>query len=101
LSASNREGRQAVPRYLVKRTFPGGLAFRTNDTGADLLRRVCDTNAEFGVDWLHSYVTEDKETSYCVYDGPDPEAIRSASDANGLPVDSITPVSVLDPHFYR
>jgi hypothetical protein len=90
-----------VPRYLVKRTFPGGLAFLPNHTGADLLERVCDTNAEYGVDWLHSYVTRDKETSYCIYDGPNPAAIRSASEANGLPVDSITPVSVLDPHFYR
>ena len=90
-----------MPRYLVKRTFPGGLAILANDAGADVLRRVCAVNAELGVDWLHSYVTEDKETSFCVYDGPDPEAIRKAAEANGLPVDSITPVSVLVPHFYR
>ena len=90
-----------MPRYLVKRTFPGGLAFLTNDAGADALRRVCAANAKLGVDWLHSYVTEDKETSFCVYDGPDPAAIQRAAEANGLPVDSITRVSVLDPHFYR
>jgi hypothetical protein len=90
-----------VPRYLVKRTFPGGLAFLANDAGASLLRSVCAANAEFGVDWLHSYVTEDKHTSFCIYDGPDLEAIRRAAEANGLPVDSVTQVSVLDPHFYR
>ena len=62
---------------------------------------MCDSNAELGVDWLHSYVSEDKQTSFCIYDGPDPEAIRKAAEANGLPLDSITKVSVLDPHFYR
>jgi hypothetical protein len=50
--------RQTVPRYLVKRTFPGGLAIPVDDAGANLLRRVCDINAALGVDWLHSYVTE-------------------------------------------
>ena len=90
-----------MPRYLVKRTFPGGLAFLANEAGADLLHRVCDTNAESGVDWLHSYVSDDKQTSFCIYDGPDPAAIWRAAEANGLPVDSVTKVSVLDPHFYR
>ncbi|HET7450873.1 MAG TPA: DUF4242 domain-containing protein [Gaiellaceae bacterium] len=90
-----------MPRYLVKRTFPGGLALLANDAGADALHRVCDQNAVHGVDWLHSYVTADKETTFCVYDAPDPEAIRAAAEANGLPVDAITPVSVLVPHFYR
>ena len=51
--------------------------------------------------WRHSYVSEDKETSFCVYDAPDPDAIREAAKENELPVDDITRVSVLDPHFYR
>jgi hypothetical protein len=91
----------AVERYMVRRTFPGGLAFLANDAGADVLRRVCDANTEFGVDWLHSYVTGNKETSFCIYDAPDSDAIRQAAEANGLPVDEVTQVSVLVPHFYR
>ena len=90
-----------MPRYLVKRTFPGGLAFLANEAGADLLCRVCGANAELGVDWLHSYVSEDKETMVCVYDAPEPDAIRKAAALNGLPVDSITRVLLLDPNFYR
>jgi len=35
------------------------------------------------------------------YDGPSPESIRQAAQANGLPVDRITEVRVLDPYFYR
>ena len=68
---------------------------------AAYLNETCGANAELGVDWLHSYVSEDKQTSFCIYDGPDPDSVRRAAEANGLPLDSITKVSVLDPHFYR
>jgi hypothetical protein len=50
---------------------------------------------------VHSYVTADKRTTYCIYDAPSPEAIRNVAERNGLPVDSITAVSVLDPYPYR
>ena len=58
-------------------------------------------NAADGVNWVHSYVSDDKKRSFCVYDGPSPEAIRRTATKNGLPVDKITEVSVLDPFFYR
>jgi predicted amidohydrolase YtcJ len=90
-----------LPRYIVRRTFPGGLAVLANEAGAEAFRRVVETNAQLGVTWVHSYVTRDKETSFCIYDGPDPEAIRRAAELNELPVDSVTEVSVLDPHFFR
>ena len=51
--------------------------------------------------WLHSYVSPDHHTTFCVYDGPDPDAIRRAAETNGLPVDEITEVQVLDPYFYH
>jgi hypothetical protein len=35
--------------------------------------------------------------TFCVYDGPSPEAIRRAAEANQLPVYRITEVRVLDP----
>jgi hypothetical protein len=46
-------------------------------------------------------VTGDKKKTFCIYDAPTPDAIRDTAKANGLPVDSITEVSVLDPYFYR
>ena len=46
-------------------------------------------------------MTPDKQTTFCVYDGPSPEAIRRAAETNQLPVDRITEVRVLDPYFYR
>jgi hypothetical protein len=90
-----------MPRYMVERTFPGGLAIPVTEQGAQACLGVVDKNADVGVTWVHSYVSEDKRTTYCVYDGPDPEAIRKAAERNGLPVDRITKVSVLDPYFYR
>lgn len=42
----------------------------------------------------------DKTKTFCVYDAPSPEAIHLVSKQNGLPVDSITEVGVLDPYAY-
>ena len=50
-------------------------------------------------DGVHSYVSDDHAKTFCVYDGPSPEAIRLAAERNGLPVDAITEVRVLDPYF--
>lgn len=89
-----------MPRYLVERTFPEGLEIPTNDTGAKTCLGVVENNAEEHVTWVHTYVTDDRTKTYCIYDGPSPEAIRRSADANGLPVDSIAEVRVLDPYFY-
>ena len=89
-----------MPRYLVERTFPDGLAVSVDDEGAQAMLDVVANNALDGVTWVHSFVTLDKKKTFCIYDGPSPEAIRSAADCNNLPVDNIIQVSVLDPYFY-
>ena len=89
-----------MPRYMVERTFPDGLQIPMTSEGATACLNVVDRNADVGVTWIHSYVTEDKTKTMCVYDGPDPESIRRAAERNGLPVDRITLVRVLDPYFY-
>jgi len=89
-----------MPRYLVERRFPSPLAVPANDAGAQAWLRVVEVNGALGVNWLHSYVSEDLETMFCVYDGPDPDAIRRAADRNGLPLDGITQITVLDPYVY-
>jgi Protein of unknown function (DUF4242) len=89
-----------VPRYLIERTFPGGLRIPIDDAGRQTVASVVDANADGGVTWLHSYVSDDLRRTFCVYDGPNPEALRRVAQRNGLPVDSITEVRVLDPYFY-
>jgi hypothetical protein len=49
---------------------------------------------------VHSYVSENREKTFCVYDAPSPEAIRKTAARNKLTVDRITQVRVLDPYFY-
>ncbi|MGI8963189.1 MAG: DUF4242 domain-containing protein [Thermomicrobiales bacterium] len=90
-----------MSRYLVERTFDEGLHIPINADGAASCGAVVGGNAEFGVTWIHSYVSDDKGTTYCVYDGPNPESIRKAAERNGLPVNKITKVTVLDPYFYQ
>ena len=90
-----------MPRYVVERTFPEGLEIPVTETGAETCVGVVGQNAALGVTWVHSYVSDDHSKTFCIYDGPDPESIRKAADRNGLPIDRITRVSVLDPYFYR
>ena len=90
-----------MPRYLVERTFPDGLAIPMTDQGAAVCLTVVGNNMQDNVTWVHSYVTEDKKKSFCIYDAPSPEAIRNAANRNSLPVDKITQVGVLDPYFYK
>jgi len=89
-----------MPRYVVERTFPDGLDIPANSQGAQICQLVVEKNAEDGVTWVHSYVSDDKRKTFCIYDGPSPEAIRRVARKNSLPVDKITEVRVLDPYFY-
>jgi hypothetical protein len=90
-----------MPRYLVERTFPNGLTIPTNPAGARACLGVVAKNSERGVTWVHSYVTQDRKNTFCIYDGPTPEAVRDVAKRNSMGVDRITEVSVLDPYFYH
>jgi hypothetical protein len=93
--------RKMMPRFMVERTFADGLNIPSTDAGALACLTVVDKNAGNGVTWIHSYVTADKKKTFCIYDGPDEAAIRASAEQTGLPVDSVTQVSVLDPYFYH
>jgi hypothetical protein len=89
-----------MPRYVVQRTFHDGLRIPVTDGGAELCRGVVERNTEEGVTWINSFVSDDKTHTFCIYDAPNPEAIRKTAARNELPVDQITRVTVLDPYFY-
>ena len=100
-SKSDEGTNKVMHRYLVERTFPEGLEIPVNSDGRKVCLNVVLTNSEDNVTCVHSYVTEDKKKTFCIYDAPSPEAIKKAAEKNGLPVDNITEVSVLDPYFYK
>ena len=89
-----------MARYVVERDFPDGLGIPITDEGAEECLKVVDNNSVEGVTWIHSYVTTDKRKTFCVYDAPNSEAIQRVAGLNGLPVDGISEVRVLDPYFY-
>jgi hypothetical protein len=89
-----------MARYVIERTFPDGLNLPATEAGAQACLAVVEVNASEGVTWLHSYVNPDRTRTFCIYDAPTADAIRRVAERNGLPVDRITEVRVLDPYFH-
>lgn len=100
-SSADENKPKTMHRYVVERTFPNGLEIPINSEGRYMCLNVVLTNAEEQVTWVHSYVTMDKKKTFCIYDAPSAEAIEHVAEMNGLPVDNIIEVSVLDPYFYK
>ncbi len=86
-----------MPQFVIEREMPGvgGLS------GADLKgasQTSCDVLRNLGPDiqWVHSYVTDDK--IYCIYRAPSEELIRQHADTAGFPANSISQVrATIDP----
>ena len=89
-----------MPRYVIERDFPEGLIIPVTKEGEKVCLNVVDNNTDDNVTWIHSYVSDDKKKTFCIYDAPTPEAIRKVANKNNLPVQKITEVRVLDPYFY-
>jgi len=89
-----------MPRYLVEREFAEGFPITPTEEGRAECARIAARNAELGVTWLHSYVAEDGHTCVCVCEAASPEAVRRAAARSRWPVDQLTQVHVLDPHFH-
>lgn len=78
-------------RYLIKRTFPAGALDGLDKATKD---KVNENNANHDVRWVRSYATADKTLTFCIYEGPNEQAVFDAARANGLPVDAIFEVPV-------
>jgi hypothetical protein len=89
-----------MPRYLIERTFPDGLRPPVTEDNAEVWGAIVANNTDDLVAWIHSYVTDDRSKSFCIYKAPSPEAIRRAARRNNLPVDKIYEVRLLDPYSF-
>ena len=86
-----------MPQYVIEREIPGAGSLTEADIKEVSLRSL-QALAEIGpqIQWLHSYVTEDKV--YCVYIAPDEDTIREHARRAGLPADRVAAVRrLLDP----
>lgn len=77
-----------MPVFIVERTFAEEL--EPSLEVADGINRI---NDQEGVRWMYSFLSADKRKTYCLYEAPSPEAIRTAAARAGLPADVVVEVS--------
>ena len=86
-----------MPQFVIEREIPGAGALSEIQI-RELSLRSLQTLHEMGpqIQWLHSYVTEDKV--YCVYLAPDEDSIREHARLTGIPADRVAAVRrLIDP----
>jgi hypothetical protein len=86
-----------VPQFVVEREIPGAGSLSETQIREVSLRSL-QTLKEMGpqIQWLHSYVTEDKV--YCVYLAPDEGSIREHARRTGIPANRVSAVrSLINP----
>ncbi|HEY0412251.1 MAG TPA: DUF4242 domain-containing protein [Allosphingosinicella sp.] len=86
-----------MPQFVIEREMPG-----VGGLGADALKGAsqgsCSVLRELGpeIQWVHSYVTDDK--IYCIYRAPSEDLIRQHAETAGFPANSIARVrATIDP----
>ncbi len=86
-----------MPQFVIERDMPGiGGASAGDLKGAS--QTSCNVLRELGpeIQWVHSYVTDDK--IYCIYRAPSADLIREHAEKGGFPANSVSEVrSVIDP----
>lgn len=86
-----------MPQFVIEREIPGAGSL-TEAQVREVSLRSLQTLNEMGpqIQWLHSYVTEDKV--YCVYLAPDEDSIREHARKVGIPADRVSAVRrLIDP----
>lgn len=80
-----------MPQFVIEREVHGASTL-TEVQIRDLSLRSLQTLKEMGpqIQWLHSYVTEDKV--YCVYLAPDEDTVREHARKVGIPADRVSAV---------
>lgn len=73
-----------MPLYMIERAFAEELS-----VNSEVVDAVAKINADEGLTWLFSFLSTDKKKTYCLYEAPNPDAIRAAADKLGLPADTI------------
>lgn len=86
-----------MPKFIIEREMPG--AGKLSD--ADICGAAKKSNSvlqEMGpqIQWLQSYVTEDK--LFCVYIAPNEDMVREHAQKGGFPANAVLKVSrIIDP----
>jgi hypothetical protein len=76
-----------VPLFLIERNFAEAV-----ESDPETMATIKQVNDEIGIQWLFSFLSADKRKTYCLYEAPNPEAIRAAARRLGVPADTIVEV---------
>jgi hypothetical protein len=86
-----------MPKYVIERELPG-----VGTLDDDEIRAISEKSngvlADMGgdVQWLHSYVTDDK--IFCIYVAPNERRVHEHATCGGFPANAVRPVArVIDP----
>ncbi len=86
-----------MPKYVIVRVIPGAGKLSGQELQG-IAKKSCAVLSEMGpqIQWLHSYVTDDK--IYCVYIAPDEAMIREHAAQGGFPANAVSRIgTVIDP----
>ena len=89
-----------MPEFVIERDMPGAGAM-TEEQIRDASLRSLEVLKGIGpqIQWLHSYVTDDR--LYCVYLAPDEDVVREHARRMGIPANRIAAVRrLIDPKKY-
>ena len=90
-----------MPEYVIEREIPGAGSLTEEQIQEISLRSLAVLkDLESKVQWLHSYVTDEKV--YCVYFAHDEEPIREHARRLGVPANRISAVRrMINPDKYK
>jgi hypothetical protein len=84
-----------MARFLIERNFAEQV-----EATQELVDQVIRINDEEGIRWLFSFLSPDKRKTYCLYEAPNAEVIRTAARRLSLPADVVIEVSELRPEMF-
>ena len=86
-----------MPQFVIERDMPGAGSLSPEELqGAS--QQSCSVLRDMGppIQWVHSYVTDDK--IYCIYRAENADLIREHAETAGFPANSVSEVrTIIDP----
>jgi cell division inhibitor SulA len=86
-----------MPKFVIEREIPGAGSLSPVELQG-VAEKSCSVLRNLGpqIQWLHSYVTENK--IYCVYIAPNEEMVREHARLGGFPANRVSQVvRIIDP----
>src|SRR3984893_9309976 len=86
-----------MPKYIIEREIPTAAAIPAAEMKG-IAQRSCAVLKQLGacIQWVQSYVTEDKIT--CVYIAPNADIVREHASLGGFPADRVLEIAtIIDP----